>query len=536
MSRLPACASIFLLGLGLFSIRDVQAQCILANPSFEIGGSSGQVFRGWSQFGPVGSTANATHGAQAARVSGPGTGGWDVAGFWQPLATTPGGRWSASVRAWHSAARPLTGQSRAILNLEWRNSSGALISYESHTVADASTPPGEVQDVSVSSLAAPAGTASVRLLVGVLQSPTDPVPDVFYDQVVFEDLGSPTLAQKQWFDFPGLRTMSFGGRSWRVKGPGYYGPGPNSFCDTGSCIWVDAGDRMHLTVQKIGATWYSTEAALEEPLGYGDYIFTTIGRLDALHPNIVLGLFPWEYGACYDPANGWWNPYNEIDVEFSRWGNPANSVGQFVAQPYDYPGNINRFAATFSEGERTSHAFRWLADRVEFRSWRGGPADESPANLIHAWTYTGPHIPRPEQPRIHVNLWQFSGPPTTPQEVVLEAFTFVPPCPAPCLVDVPAPPPAAGSPGGDPVAWPNPFRSSTKIRYSLPIAGATEVRIYDVAGRLVRTLSTSESAAGERHVVWDGADDTGKRVASGVYLYQLRAGTATQGRRVVYLR
>lgn len=534
MFSLPRFASLLLLGLSLLGAPGADAQCILANPSFEVAGSSGQVFAGWNQFGSIGSTTSATHGAAAARVSGPNTGGWDVSGYWQQVTTSPGRRWSASVRGWHSAAKPLVGQSQAILNIEWRNSGGGLISYESHPVANASTPAGVIQDFSVVSQPAPAGTVSARLLLGVLQGPNEPVPDVFYDQAVLEDLGPPTLAEKQWYDFPGQRTLSFGGRTWRVKGPGYYGPGPNSFCDTGNCIWVDASDQMHLTVQKIGATWYSTEAVLEEPLGYGDYVFTTVGRLDALHPNVVFGLFTWEYGSCYDPANGWWNPYNEIDIEFSRWGNPANSVGQFVAQPYDFPGNINRFAATFSVGERTSHAFRWRADRVEFRSWRGGPADETPGNLIHTWTYTGPHIPRPEQPRIHVNLWQFAGPPTSTQEVVLEGFTFVPPCPTPCLVDVPAPPPAAAS--GPPVAWPNPFRSSTTIRYALASAGTSEVTIYDVAGRLVRRLANGATAAGETQVVWDGLDDRGERVASGVYLYRLSPGTAAQGRQIVFLR
>ena len=41
--------------------------------------------------------------------------------------------------------------------------------------------------------------------------------------------------------------------------------------------------------------------------------------------------------------------------------------------------------------------------------------------MIHSWTYTGPHIPRPEQPRVHINLWQFDGPPASDQEVIIDA-------------------------------------------------------------------------------------------------------------------
>jgi hypothetical protein len=65
-------------------------QCMLANPSFEIVGQSGNVFGGWSQFGSVGSSTTASHGRLAARVSGPNTGNWDISAFWQPEASSPG--------------------------------------------------------------------------------------------------------------------------------------------------------------------------------------------------------------------------------------------------------------------------------------------------------------------------------------------------------------------------------------------------------------------------------------------------------------
>ncbi len=537
MSRPPVAAVLLTLGLVLVAVRDSSAQCILANPSFELPGSAGQVFGGWSQFGPVGSTTNAPHGARAARITGPNTGNWDVAGYWQQQTTTPGRRWAASVRGWHSAAKPLTGGAKAILNIEWRNSGGGLISYESHTVADASTPLDMIQDFSVESAPAPAGTVAVRILFGALQGPTDATPDVFFDQARFEDRGPPALADAQWGDFPGGRSVAFSGRNWRVKGSGFYGPGPNLFSDGTANLWVDLNDQMHLTVKQVSGQWYSTEAVLEEVLGYGDYVFTTVGDLDTLHPSVVFGLFIWQYGPCYDNAYLWWNPYNEIDVEFSRWGNPASDIGQFVAQPYDYPGNIHRFPATFSPGERSSHAFLWMPDRVEYRSWRGGPNDESPGSLIRAWTYAGPHIPRPEIPRVHINLWRAAGTPTTTQEVVLEAFTFRQPCfDPPCIVGVPDDPAGDAAVGDGARAWPNPFNASTTIRYVLPAPGERDLAIYDVAGRHVRSLASGTVAAGEQQAVWDGRDDAGNRVSPGVYLYRLRTDSGVQSRRVVYLR
>jgi len=122
----------------------------------------------------------------AAKVSGPNLGGWDVAGYWQAFDSAPGEQWKATVRAWHSSPRPLTGQSRAIVNIEWRDAGGNLISYESHTAADAATPLDEKPTFSVTSGPAPVGTAKARFLLAVLQGPGDPVPDVFYDEATFD--------------------------------------------------------------------------------------------------------------------------------------------------------------------------------------------------------------------------------------------------------------------------------------------------------------------------------------------------------------
>jgi hypothetical protein len=517
---------------GTAGANNALAQCMLANPSFELPGSGGLVFRGWNQFENVGSSSSATHGSSAARVTGPNYGGWDVSGYWQRMDTAPGERWAASVRGWHSPTNPLTGQSKAILNIEWRDAGDGLISFESYTVADAATPPDEIQDFYVESGPAPSGTVTTRLLLGVLQSPVEPPPTVYYDEATFYNLGPPTLEDQQWGDFPGGRTVDFSERTWRVKGPGYYGPGPSVFCDDPGCVWVDENDRLHMTIQYLSGSWNSTEVTLEDVLGYGDYIFTTYGRLDDLDQHTVLGLFIWQYGPCWETDYMWWNPYNEIDIEFSRWNDPENDVGQFVAQPYDYAGNMSRFDATFSEGELTSHAFNWLPDRVEFRSWRGGPQDESPENLIHSWTYTGPHIPRPEIPRVHMNLWQFFGAPSSYQEVVLDEFRFIPEGGS------------AGVPEDDRVypesslsaARPNPFSPQTTITYSKTKGGMVDIQVFDVLGRRVRTLVTGFVQAGEHDVVWDGRDDSGDRVTPGLYFYRLQTENVVETRKLIVLR
>ena len=86
------------------------------------------------------------------------------------------------------------------------------------------------------------------------------------------------------------------------------------------------------------------------------------------------------------------------------------------------------------------------------------------------------------------------------------------------------------------VAAPNPFRAITTIRFSIPEAGPATLAIHDVAGRQVRTLLDGAVDAGERRFVWDGRDDAGRSLASGVYFYRLQAVSERRTGRVQLLR
>jgi len=79
-------------------------------------------------------------------------------------------------------------------------------------------------------------------------------------------------------------------------------------------------------------------------------------------------------------------------------------------------------------------------------------------------------------------------------------------------------------------ARPNPFNPVTTIDFSLASAGHTTIRIFDAAGRVVRTLVDSPVEAGPHTAVWDSTTDTGRRAASGVYFVRMEA----EGRHVSY--
>lgn len=86
------------------------------------------------------------------------------------------------------------------------------------------------------------------------------------------------------------------------------------------------------------------------------------------------------------------------------------------------------------------------------------------------------------------------------------------------------------------VVWPNPFNPEATIRYDVARRARVSLRIYDVSGRLVRTLVDGRRDAGRYDATWDGTDDRGHRVASGVYFCRLTAGTSAWARKLVMLK
>ncbi len=83
---------------------------------------------------------------------------------------------------------------------------------------------------------------------------------------------------------------------------------------------------------------------------------------------------------------------------------------------------------------------------------------------------------------------------------------------------------------------PNPFNPVTRIDFSLARAEQVTVALYDVSGRLVRTLVDRRLGAGVHSTEWDGRDKGGNAVAGGVYFYRLTAGNRTLTRKAVLFK
>jgi hypothetical protein len=83
---------------------------------------------------------------------------------------------------------------------------------------------------------------------------------------------------------------------------------------------------------------------------------------------------------------------------------------------------------------------------------------------------------------------------------------------------------------------PNPLSDAGAIRFALPAPGPASLRVYDLGGRLVRTLVSGDLAEGSHEVTWRRDSDRGEHVAAGVYFYRLVAGGETRSERVVVVR
>jgi hypothetical protein len=239
-------------------------------------------------------------------------------------------------------------------------------------------------------------------------------------------------------------TLNWSGYQWTVSNR-TGGPGPNNFDDRNA--WVDSNGYLHLKVANRNGVWSSAEIRLANPAlsHFGLYQFHYLGNPAQLDKNLVLGFFH------YPTADVGPDGTNEIDIEFSRWGQDSNPLGNWTVWhmvPNQY--TSHRFELADPAGKST-HRYSWQPDSVDYQAIAGHVDAYSSGPLIAKWsmlpsdpaaTKAGPGsteygcrslIPaqciaqKPQQ--FMINFWQFQGRvPSNGQEaeVVLTDFTYIP--------------------------------------------------------------------------------------------------------------
>ena len=214
-------------------------------------------------------------------------------------------------------------------------------------------------------------------------------------------------------------TIQFSGYTWNVRNS-TGGPGPNVF--SGSNAWVDSNGWLHLKITKNTRTnkWNCAEIYSTQNFGYGTYQWQVEGAIGSLDKNIVLGLFNYSGN----------NTYDEMDVEFARWGNSSwpnlnytvwPATGSTGKSAWSYTKNF-----TLTGGTYTTHRFTRNSNTVAFKSLNGFYNDDT--NLFASAICTSPtwSISTLGMP-VHMNLWLYDGlAPSDSKEVeiIIHRFTF----------------------------------------------------------------------------------------------------------------
>jgi len=84
--------------------------------------------------------------------------------------------------------------------------------------------------------------------------------------------------------------------------------------------------------------------------------------------------------------------------------------------------------------------------------------------------------------------------------------------------------------------YPNPFNPTTTIAFEIPQAENVLLAVYNINGELIRTLANKNYSAGSHNEVWNGKDDFGNNVSSGIYIYRIKAGQFDKSARMVLLK
>ncbi|HNQ43838.1 MAG TPA: FlgD immunoglobulin-like domain containing protein, partial [Candidatus Cloacimonadota bacterium] len=84
--------------------------------------------------------------------------------------------------------------------------------------------------------------------------------------------------------------------------------------------------------------------------------------------------------------------------------------------------------------------------------------------------------------------------------------------------------------------YPNPFNPETTIRFSIKDSGRVRINIYNLKGQMVRSLIDGNLSAGNHYLVWDGKDDRGNNVASGLYLYRMETAGYTASKKMMLMK
>jgi hypothetical protein len=211
------------------------------------------------------------------------------------------------------------------------------------------------------------------------------------------------------------RRLQFSGYEWKAMNVTSVRNGPPNAYDPANAT-MDPKGRLHLHIVRKDDRWTCSQVVLTHSFGYGTYLFS-LEDVSHLEPAAVLTLFTWDdLGADQN--------HREMDIEISRWGDPAIQNAQFVMQPYYVPLNVARFATPPGQ---VTYSFQWEPAKVSFQALRGGDGISQRSTVAtHVFT-SGVPSPGSESASMNFCAFGYSKVPLEGDaEVVIDKFQFLP--------------------------------------------------------------------------------------------------------------
>lgn len=243
----------------------------------------------------------------------------------------------------------------------------------------------------------------------------------------------------------------------------------------------------YLGIQKLGPQDINYDGTAKS--------YQTPYRVDPVQDNVLTGSY---YAFQGDSVKLFYDPYNEVG--FSNWiDNLTPAAGAVV--DFTDPNHSNAAVGVHKEGTNFKTVF-WSVDWLALSFYN--PADTS--SKYH-WGLT-------DVGNLLGNVLDWFGAPKlgTKEEATLpKAYSLK-------------------------QNFPNPFNPTTAIEYALPVKGLVKLTIYNMLGQEVRTLVNTAQEANTYRVVWNGLDNHGKMVPSGIYFYTITANNFSATKKMVFLK
>ena len=214
-------------------------------------------------------------------------------------------------------------------------------------------------------------------------------------------------------------TVSFSGFTWNEKlSHDKVGPGDNVYGLKKNNIHLNCKKQIVLKILKVKGEWSCAELFTDTVLGYGTYEFYLNTNLKRLDKNTVLGLFLYNYK---EP------PYfNEVDIEFSRWGGELKSNSQYAIHhdllPWFYRFNTNKL------NKYTIHDIQYKPGEIVFKSYYCDDKKFSDPVLYSTKKYDTSIDSQNHLVNIRMNFWLYENkkPRRCRQKAVISRVTFTP--------------------------------------------------------------------------------------------------------------